>query len=291
LREIILPRKLAVWRQYLCINRDTASPAFSPQKIFFSDSADRGPESAPESEFIKIYLEKFKIYLKKFTRMVVGSKRKRTSSSGKPVKRSRLQGASKSYGWGAPLTITVKNPKTELKYDSGGYGNNVPATGLVTLVSTVAQGAAPNERIGRRINWHSMECSMKFRHFSDADYLYSRIWFIYDRQPNGTLPTFTTIFKSAVPETILNTNFGHRFKILYSRGFCSSRNIATGVMEGNVQFTNATKIDLKGLTASFTGSTDSIGDIEKGAIYACVVSTDNNISSITCEERFFYYDM
>jgi len=224
--------------------------------------------------------------------MVQGMKRKRASTGLKSSKRTRLTGMSKSYGWGAPLTVAIKNPKTELKYDAGNYGNNVPSAGLVTSLLTVAQGSGPTERVGRRINLHSMELSLKFRQFSDADFCYSRLWIIYDRQPNGVLPSFTTIFNQAVPETILNTNFGHRFKILFSKGFASSREVTTGdVKNNNIQYVNPTKIDLKGLSTSYTGSTSNIGDIERGAIYACIVSTDNNVSSIVGEERFFYYDI
>jgi len=219
---------------------------------------------------------------------IVNRKRKNTSSGGGGKKQKKISSAVASYNnvWTAPAPNRV-----ELKYDVGQVTDPVLAAGEVRLLTTIANGAGADERIGRRIAYHDIEISWLYDQNAAHGVNYSKFWIVYDDSPVKALPAFTDIMVSAVPFTLQNPDTKGRFKIMYESMYTSYiDNTATQSAVVMQQASGHKVISLKGKTAQFTGITNTIGSIEKGAVYLVNVSYANAKDYFRFQNKIQYSD-
>lgn len=150
-------------------------------------------------------------------------------------------------------------------------------TGSVTLLNTVAQGAAVTQRVGKKILLKGLQARGVSFNGSTAtfnDFAYLIVW---DKRPTGALPAVTDILVAALPTAMNNDANAGRFSILKR---------VDGIMIGNQSLTGAVAnyatdnaaldqdwyLDLKMRETVYkSAATGAIGDIEQGALYLVTV--------------------
>lgn len=150
-------------------------------------------------------------------------------------------------------------------------------TGSVTLINTVAQGAAVTQRVGKKILLKGLQArGISFNNTTATfnDFAYLIVW---DKRPTGALPAVTDILVTATPTAMNNDANAGRFSILKR---------VDGIMIGNQSVTGAVAnygtdcsaldqdwyLDLKMRETVFkSAATGAIGDIEQGALYLVTV--------------------
>ena len=119
---------------------------------------------------------------------------------------------------------------------------------------------------------------------------YARLLVVYDKQPNGALPTYATVMQTrdnagaATNTAFSDPNFDNkeRFTILRDTTFVLPSVTNTVGVLTNVGFDQGTKNDinifnvdmyikLKGLHTSYTGATAGIADISTGSLFFGVI--------------------
>ena len=65
-------------------------------------------------------------------------------------------------------------------------------TGSVTLLNTVAQGAAVTQRVGKKIVMKGLQCRGNLQNGSTANSNDVAFMIVYDKRPTGALPTVST---------------------------------------------------------------------------------------------------
>jgi len=188
--------------------------------------------------------------------------------------------------WTAPAPTRV-----ELKYDVGQVASAVPSAGSINLISTIANGSGSSDRIGRRIAYHDIEIKWEFGMSASHAYNNVKTYIIYDNSPNGAAPIWTDLFVTAVPYSVQNPDTKGRFKIIWESNFISYD--ATTATFARCWFNNGAGhkvLSLKGKSAQFLGTTAGIADIEKGAIYFCMISDQNNVVQCNFQNKIQYSD-
>lgn len=154
----------------------------------------------------------------------------------------------------------------------------VNTTGDISLLATIAQGAAVTQRIGKK----AMLRSVQLRGFAYANpsAIYNDIACIvvYDRRPTGALPAITDVLVTASPVALNNDTNSGRFQILRRMDFALIGNSTTPTTGEEMKsiddyFTVNRKIVFK------AAGTGAIGDIEEGALY--VIWVGNNAAGVT----------
>ena len=145
-------------------------------------------------------------------------------------------------------------------------------TGSITLLNTVAQGAAVTERVGKKIVMKGLQCRGTLGNASTATYNDVAYIIVYDKRPTGVLPAISDILVSVNPESMNNDNNSGRFSIL--------KRVDANLV-GNLSFTGAVAnalcestvrdadwwLNLKGLEVVYKAAgTGAISDIEQGAL-------------------------
>lgn len=166
-----------------------------------------------------------------------------------------------------------------------GYVDLAPAvydintTGSVTLIATVAQGAAVTQRIGKKAIWKSLQ----FRGYASNDSTAAvndiAMLIVYDRRPTGALPAVTDIIVTPANSNSMNNDANSgRFKIL-KRWDTMLIGPVTGTI-ATQQLTECSAVSadfylkLRGLPVVYkAAATGAIGDIEEGALYMVLVGS------------------
>ena len=86
--------------------------------------------------------------------------------------------------------------------------------GLVTLLNTVAQGAAVTQRVGKKIVMKGLQCRGNLQNGSTANSNDVAFMIVYDKRPTGALPTVSDILVSASSSAMNNDANTGRFSIL-----------------------------------------------------------------------------
>lgn len=152
-------------------------------------------------------------------------------------------------------------------------------TGSVTLLNTVAQGAALTQRVGKKIVMKGLLCRGRFENNSQALLNDCAMIIVYDKRPTGALPAVTDILVTANAQAMNNDANSGRFKILKREDFILIGNYtqaAPPVSNGNISDCLAKDADfwlnLKNLPVVYKAAgTGAIGDIEEGALYLVTV--------------------
>lgn len=150
-------------------------------------------------------------------------------------------------------------------------------TGSVTLLNTIAQGAAVTQRVGKKVLLKGLQArgiSFNGPTATFNDFAYMIVW---DKRPTGALPLITDILTSVAPTAMNNDANAGRFSILKR---------VDGIMIGNQSLTGAVAnyatdnaaldqdwyLDLKMRETVYkAAATGAIGDIEQGALYLVTV--------------------
>jgi len=159
------------------------------------------------------------------------------------------------------------------------------------------QGAAPYQRVGQKIMNKSIHIRGIVVNSATSTEDLGRILVVYDRQPNGAVPTYATLIASYIAAGTsastaydgINMNNRERFKVLCDEQFrfpaCTN---TSGVLTNLAQIdatgnTAAAKwnferfIRLKDLVTHFnTTNGGGIGDVTTGALLMFVVSQGND---------------
>ena len=195
--------------------------------------------------------------------------------------------------------LTIANPVT-----SGPYGlqqTSAPPSGAepstafagITELNCVEQGATAYNRIGTKILIKSIMFQACFSVAGSAagnDLV--RYMLVYDHQPNGAFPTFSTILSANIgtaPNFYGSINMSNRSRFIILR----DRIQAIDPDGGNGGMISVKEFVKCKLETQFKSSTPSIGDITTGAIYLVAFALSSSaityvqMSSGSCRIRFF----
>jgi len=251
------------------------------------------------------------VYPRTFTAKRKASDEGSSSQYARPAKRGGM--ASSSVG-----QQYLKKDKGEVKMcDALIVDNDVSqATGTpasIYPVNLISAGSGYFNRIGRKIKLKGFRLKGRFlvQLLADgttgvATSQWIRWVLVHDKQPNGSLPNFSTIFGHQGPTAAgLGTSLTdavnpvqmNRFKILKEGTICCNP-FALGVGSGPSQF-QLYNIDeyvkARGIETVYSASTADpvIGDISTGAVYLVLRCNDANNVVATQEfsVRTTYYDM
>jgi len=220
----------------------------------------------------------------------IGSKRKYgRTATGRPKKRQRMSAADfAAFQQMARPSSRYLNRRGAASKETGyvdlaNAAYAADTTGTLTLIATIAQGAAVTQRVGKKIVFKSIQIRGNAANGSTATLNDVALIIVYDRRPTGSLPTIGEVLVSASSNAFnLDANSG-RFKILRRYDCCLSGNSATPAT-GNEIKDMTDYITLKDLPCVFKAAgTGAIGDIEQGALYAITVG---NVGAGTAAAAF-----
>lgn len=197
----------------------------------------------------------------------------------KPMGPTNLNRYSRTYN---PIQTAPAPKRVELKHDDG-LSSSALSAGTIILLSSIAQGAGDNQRIGKFIHYHSM--NMNYYYYTTVANITRsvRVVLVYDKQPNGTLPASTDILETTSPFSLFKEVNRNRFNILFDKIHYIDRQDTVGyASRPNNGGQNNVRISLKGKKACFYGATSGIADLSVGAIYLLLVSDG---TGVTLEER------
>lgn len=188
---------------------------------------------------------------------------------------------------GGVMTTVPKAARKEVKCcDVNATQNLLSTTAVVTLLNGIAEGSSFFNRIGRRITMKSIcvEGHIVNSGVESGDALdYIRILLVYDRQPNGAVPSLADVITNVNQAGTGETNpFGFpnytnldRFRILrdYRLGMFDTGN-AAGLTEANSAVVNQTEptqrikffVNLKDAETRYGLTTGVIGAINSGSL-------------------------
>jgi hypothetical protein len=232
---------------------------------------------------------------------------------GKPPQRKQQNKRPRPKGFAPVPQIYRRGPKMEIKYvDNAATDDNFNLVGGTPwiLLNGIVQGAGNNQRIGNKISMKALRMKGQVINLATAVQTYARLLVVYDKQPNGALPTYATVMQTrdstgaATNTAFSDPNFDNkeRFTILRDTTmvFPSVTNTA-GVLT-NVGFDQGTKSDinifnvdlyikLKGLHTAYTGATAGIADISTGSLFFGVIIHQGAATwTFRNTERLTYYD-
>lgn len=188
-------------------------------------------------------------------------------------------------------------PRPECKiYDADQAGVSPPATspvsinssGTVVCVNQMLTGTGVQQFTGNQVTIKSV--AMRF----EVDLppapasqvpTSGRVMLIWDRQPNGTVASFTTIFSSASYLAFANVNTRERFVVLRNRQYSLSPNGTQTIF-----FEEYVPVNM---TTTFTNGQSSAGVPQTGALLLVYIgdqSTAANQPTILGIVRVRYYD-
>lgn len=185
---------------------------------------------------------------------------------------------SKSTGYVKGLQRAYAKEKGYVDVTAAAYA--LDTTGSVTLLNTVAQGAAVTQRVGKKIVMKGLQCRGNVANNSTAILNDVAYMIVYDKRPTGALPTITDILVSASAFSMNNDANAGRFSILKR---CDHVVVGNNSLTGAVAnaLTERTTLDadwwldLKSREVVYKAAgTGAIGDIEQGALY--LVTIGNN---------------
>lgn len=132
---------------------------------------------------------------------------------------------------------------------------------------TIQQGSDSNERIGRKIQLHSLRVKGTVSKATAGGNTF-RIVAVYDKAPNGAAPAVTTVFHEDTPLGMPNTSFRDRFIILRDMTIDLFSETATSHIR-HFDF----YVPLKGLVTRYSGNAGTIADVVEGNIALYWVSS------------------
>lgn len=180
--------------------------------------------------------------------------------------------------------------RVELKYDYGVVNGTIDSTPNVVLLTTIANGSGSSERIGKAVQYHSIEIAWSLRMAAVHNSNKASFKLIYDRSPNGILPAYTDILKSSDTNSLLNPDTRARFVELFEANWVTTNDVVSGNTNSIGQVHGHKLISMKGKKATFIGTADTIASIETGAIYVVTNSYDDNVVDLEFTNKINFSD-
>lgn len=172
-----------------------------------------------------------------------------------------------------PQKLAVKATKEETGYvDLASNSYALDTTGSIVLIATVAQGASTSQRVGKKVQWKSIQCRGRYIANSTAQQNDCAMLVVYDKRPTGTLPAITDILVTVNPTAFNNDANSGRFQILKRVDFSLAGNSALATDTSIKQADFFLKVNRQAEFAA--AGTGAIGDISLGALY--LVTVGNN---------------
>ncbi|CAF4696889.1 unnamed protein product, partial [Rotaria socialis] len=120
-------------------------------------------------------------------------------STGKPPAKKQQQKRKRPTQFAPVPQIYRRGPRMEIKYcDIAASDDNFNLVGGTpwVLLNGVVQGAGNNQRIGNKISMKALRMKGQIINLATALQTYGRLLVIYDKQPNGALPTYATVMQT-----------------------------------------------------------------------------------------------
>lgn len=154
---------------------------------------------------------------------------------------------------------------------------NLDTTGSIVLLATVPQGTSTSQRVGKKIQWKSLQCRGRYTANSTAQVNDCAVLIVYDKRPTGSLPAITDVLVSASASSFNNDANSGRFVILKRKDFDLTGNsaLATSTSAKSADF--FLKINRPCEFAA--AGTGAIGDISMGALY--LITVGSNVAGTT----------
>lgn len=168
---------------------------------------------------------------------------------------------------------------------------NLDSNGTITLISTIAQGASVNQRIGKRAFYKSLLIRGLAFTSTTTTFLDAVFLVIYDKRPTGALPAITDILTSVSPSAFMNDNNTGRFEVIRRQDFTMIGNQLTPTTGKEAQNVDLfIPLNKRPITFESAG-TGAIGDIDSGALYLVTLSSvvpgaNAGILRVACRTRF-----
>lgn len=179
----------------------------------------------------------------------------------------------------------VPRPTLETKVVDFPVGETLSTTPTITHISAIANGTGDFQRIGNLVNFKYLHLALWINQTPgvgislQADYC--RVAIVYDKSPNGVLPTYASVFQAtdnagantSDPFVKANIDTKHRFRVLYNQNlFLPAVGVAPtvsngGVEEGVGRLRLNKFIYLRWMPSRHIGTTAVIGSVESGALY------------------------
>ena len=194
------------------------------------------------------------------------------------------QPATTGYAKGLQRAYVKEKGYADLAFAS--YAANT--TGSVTLLNTVAQGAAVTQRVGKKIVMKGLQCRGFVQCGSAGDTANAAYMVVYDKRPTGALPTITDILVSASSNSMNNDANAGRFRILKREDVVITGNDAASANVTDTSRVLATWwLDLKSAPVVYKAAgTGAIGDIEEGALYLVTIGDETSTAAPTVQVGF-----
>lgn len=133
-----------------------------------------------------------------------------------------------------------------------------------------AQGTASSERVGRKILMKSVQWRGIFHTSNSEPASQHRVVVIYDKQPNGALPSVSDVFSGGTFVSPMNLVYADRFVVVHDEITDSSQSSAL-----NISDKRFTKVNLEAL---YSGTGGTISANTSGSL---LMSVSNNAGTIT----------
>lgn len=147
------------------------------------------------------------------------------------------------------------------------------STGSVTLIATIAQGASVNQRVGKKVLLKSLQMRGTLGSNTTTTIADTAWLVVYDKRPQGALPTVSDILVSASSNAFNNDANSGRFSIVRRSDQVCIGN-ATTPATGKEAYDVSEYIKLNGRQTVYKAAgTGAIGDIEEGALYFVTIGT------------------
>ena len=213
--------------------------------------------------------------------------RKRYSKNKNPyVKKARLTlkaggvgGARQSLSAGLPPPPEVKNRDIAF---SNTYGSgDVNAWKLISTdtIYPIIQGVGTNTRIGRKIKVIGLVLRIQAINGSTSNPSPSTIDIVWDKSPNGALPTIGQIYGGSSHLSLPNPDYGERFQFLKRLEINPSGNCITTTRNCTLKMNHLVVFDASG---------GFVTDLESGNLV--LVATSNATGTFQGTMRVLYVD-
>lgn len=230
-----------------------------------------------------------------------------------PQKRKVQSKRARPKGFAPVPQLYRRGPRMEIKYvDNAATDDNFQLVGgsPFILLNGIVQGAGNNQRIGNKVSLKALRIKGQIINLATAVQTYARVLIVYDKQPNGALPTYASVMQTrdsagaATNTAFSDPNFDNkeRFTILRDTTIVLPSVTNTAGVLTNVGFDQQAKNDinvfnidmyikLKGLHTAYTGATAGIADISTGSLMIGYI-IHQGVATWTCRnvERLTYYD-
>lgn len=213
----------------------------------------------------------------------------------------------------ASLPGTNAPEKKTLDVETFGVAENWSTSGTGWCLNIVKEGSGPSQRIGRKITMKSLRLRGVIVPPGGYDqYQILRFIVVYDRQTNGTLPVFTTLFQNidlngaftSGALASLSVNMTERITVLMdetmvvaSENNSSTTGLATdntiGLTDTQSKLINFDRYIKLNQETQYKGTTGVIGDISTGGVYAYFLFNTGGATGLAlmCNSRLRYVDI